>query len=650
MSGYKAALLGTVVWCVSVPAFAETETHEVAAVVVTGTRSQSGIPLDQLGSSITVIDSEEMRNRQVRVVSDVLRDVPGVSVGRAGAVGNLTQVRIRGSEANHVLVLVDGVEVSDPFMGEFDFATILADDVARLEVLRGQQSAIYGSDAIAGVINYMIPSGAEAAGNRLRLEGGSFGTYGAAARIAGVREKLDYVLSAAMQYADGFATATHGNRHISSDLANAGLKLAYAAGDTLSVRGGLRWTHTKADSNGQDYASGLIVDTPGSYSTAQNQYAHLVISYAPQGARWGQQFTVQGVRAERDQYARSGRTGGGKGSRFKASYVADYERQIGELEHRLSLAADYEREHFRNTGPYSPHGADLTARSISNYGVVAQYDVVSDGGYGGGLAVRQDHNDHFRDATTYRLHSFWDVSSTVRLRAAAGTGIKNPGQTELFGYNASAYPFVGNPNLKPERSQGWEIGTDLDWQGGAYQLGLTYFNARLKDEIYGIYGADPQLCATAQDVPSSCQTTGNRDTVSRQSGIEVFGRAILDRNALLHGTYTYLDAKENGVQEIRRPRHIASANLTFHAPGQRGQATVTVRYNGKTKDTDFSAYPARTVTLDQFVLLNLSGSWRVNDTVELFARVENLLDQDYQEVLNYRGGGRGAYAGIRLQF
>ncbi len=162
------------------PAFAQDE------VVVTATRANEGTRADLLGASFTILQPIDIEQRQTRYVSDILRDVPGISVSRSGSLGSFTQIRMRGAEANHTLVLIDGMEASDPYYGEFDFATLIADDIARVEILRGQQSALYGSDAIGGVINYITLSGKESPGARVRVEGGSFGTQEAAARYAGV--------------------------------------------------------------------------------------------------------------------------------------------------------------------------------------------------------------------------------------------------------------------------------------------------------------------------------------------------------------------------------------------------------------------------------------------------------------------------------
>ncbi|MCP4028222.1 MAG: TonB-dependent receptor, partial [Sphingomonas sp.] len=165
------------------PAPAQT-TDDDSAIVVTGIRSTvTPLRADQIGGSVTLLDADALDQRQTRTVSDILRDVPGVAVSR---IPGQTQVRLRGAEANHTLVLIDGIEVSDPYAGEFDFGTLIADDVARVEVLRGQQSAIYGSDAIGGVIQYITLTGREAPGISARIEGGSFGTVNTAARIAGV--------------------------------------------------------------------------------------------------------------------------------------------------------------------------------------------------------------------------------------------------------------------------------------------------------------------------------------------------------------------------------------------------------------------------------------------------------------------------------
>jgi vitamin B12 transporter len=633
-------------------AFAADAVKPVEDLIITGTRDTEGVQADKIGSSVTVITAQQFEDRQVRIVSDVLRDIPGVAVSRTGAVGNLTQVRIRGTEGNHVLTLIDGIKASDPFFGEFDWATLLADDVARVEVLRGQQSAIYGSDAIGGVINYITPTGRDMPGMRLRVEGGSEGTYGGAARVAGNTNGLDYVFNAGSQNTDGYVVAPGGSRKIGSELLAASAKLAYEITPHLKVRAVGRVTDTDADTNGQSFSPpGFATDSPGSDTKAVSKYGFLGADYDLMDGRWTHSVSVQGVDATRDNETGFVRTGGDKGTRLKASYATTFRIDAGELTHKFTGAYDYERETYQNTNPPGAFNADTTKRAVKNNGFVGQYDLTVADRAGVGAAVRYDDNDVFDSATTYRVQGFFKVSDMIRLRAATGTGIKSPSQTELFGFNASAFPFVGNPNLKPERSEGWEAGADFKFDDGRVRLGATYFDSTLKDEIFSVFGAPIALCTRPGfPVPTSCSTTGNRPTDSTQKGVELFADAQLSEAFTLDASYTHLDAKENGVKEIRRPPNLGSVNLTWHAPGDRASVTATVRYNGDMTDSDFSAFPTRTVTLKAYTLVNLAASVKVNDTIEVFGRAENLANEKYQEVYGFQTPGLAAYGGVRLRF
>lgn len=622
----------------------------VEDVVVTATRAPGGLDEDQIAGSLTVITAQQMEERQTRLVSDVLRDVPGVAVNRTGAIGGQTQVRIRGTEGNHVLTLIDGIKASDPFLGEFDYATLLADDVSRIEVLRGQQSALYGSDAIGGVINYITPTGAEDPGIRVRAEAGSMNTLGGAVRVGGVQGGLDYVISAGYQSTDGYPVATLGTRDIGSTLKSLAVKLAYPVGDHLKLRGVYRHTETDADVNGQDFGTtGFVLDSPGSSTKIDSTYGAAIADVSLLDDKWLSSVQIQGVDATRNTIDDFVRDGGDKGKRLKELVTTSYKLTSGQLTHTFTLAYDHERESYENTNPPGPFNADTTRRSVQNDGYVGEYDLAVGEVAGVHGAVRYDQNDFFDNATTYRIEGFYRLSDAVRLRAAAGSGIKGPSQTELFGFNAGAFPFVGNPNLKPERSQGWEVGADFALMQGRARLGATWFDATLHDEIFSIFGAAPALCARpGQPPPSSCSTTGNEPTDSTQKGVELFANARLSDAVSLDAAYTYLDAKQDGVEEVRRPKNLASVNLTWTAPGDKGSVTLTARYNGEMTDEEFATFS--TVTLKAYTLVNLSGAYNLTNHVELFARVENLLDENYFEVFNYRTPGRAAYGGVRLKF
>jgi len=648
------------------PAFAE-EAGAVDEVIVTGTRAADGINADRIGSSVTVITSEQMKDRQVRIVADVLRDVPGFAVSRTGAVGGQTQVRVRGTEANHVLTLIDGIEASDPFLGEFDYATLLGDDVSRIEILRGAQSALYGSDAIAGVINYITPTAKDAPGGSLRVEFGSQGTLGGAARYAIEKGPFDLVVNGAMQSTDGYVTQTlpGGRRKIGSELQSFSAKAGYQVTENFRLRGVLRYSDTHAETNNSASGRG-IVDSPGTYYDAKSLAYFVGGDLKLLDGAWTHSLSYQGVDAERDSYSARVRSGGNDGVRKKASYVTTYRLRTGALTHLLTGAVDWEKETFQNTSPASA-GADTKRRSIKNTGLVAQYDLQIGEVAGIGGAVRHDDNDFFANATTWKVQGFYRVNDAIRLRAAGGTGIKNPSQTELFGYNATGpFPFRGNPNLKPEKSEGWEAGVDLSLIDGRLLLGATYFDARLEDEIFSYFGGGG-LPATCPVPPAGTSTTCNRTSDSKQHGVELFATAQLLPELTVSGSYTDLNAKEAGLEEIRRAPHIGSANVTWKPLDGRATVNLNVRYNGRQLDSNFSGvnapFPASLakvkpatganagkVVLPSFTLVNLDASYDLADGLEVFGRIENLTDEDYYEVFGFPAPGRTATVGARVKF
>ena len=622
-------------------------------IVVSASRSGEGIPVDQLGASVTVLDAAALDQRQTRMVSDILRDVPGVAVSRTGAIGGFTQVRLRGSESNHVLVLIDGIEAADPYQGEYDFGSLIADPSARIEVLRGQQSSLYGSDAIGGVIHYITPSGAEAPGFNLRAEGGSFDTLDMGTRVAGVSGDLDYAISGAYHHTGGYPTARNGVRDVGSDVLGASTRLTWQPSEHFKLTGVGRYSYTRAEANESedDAASPLFghaVDSPGVSFDNQAFYGLLSAEVLALDGRWSNSLSGQIADFTRRGYAPpvpgapSVIESGNKGQRMKGSFVSSLRLGSDRFSHRLTAAVDAERESFRNTAPGSgsPFDAFTGERHTDNLGFVVQYELLAMEALSLGASIRHDDNDRFDDATTYRVQGSYALPTGTRIRGAWGTGVKNPGYYELFGFFDGEY--IGNPNLQPERSEGWEVGLEQSFGGGAATLGLTYFGSRLEDEIF-----------TTFPPPDFVATPANLATLSKQHGVEAFLAARLGRQFRVDAAYTYLNADENGVAEVRRPKHVGSFNATFIGADERFSGTVTVRYNGKAIDVAFIDpvffIPTR-VTLDDFVLVNLGAEFKLRPNVSITGRVENLLDQDYEEVFSFATPGLAAYAGAQVRF
>jgi vitamin B12 transporter len=645
----KKTVISLLALAAAMPAYAQTDSDKPAdtktgdEIIVTATRSGEGVKADQLGGSATVIDDAALNQRETRIVSDVLRDVPGVAVNRQ--MGGLTQVRIRGTEGNHVLVLIDGIEAADPYQGEFDFGTLIADADARIEVLRGQQSSLYGSDAIGGVIHYITLSGAEAPGFSARAEGGSFGTLDGTARAAGASGAFDYAFSGSYYHTDGTPTARGGTRNVGLDNAGLSTKLNWKPSDAFKLTGVLRYSYTDADTNNSESNTaspkfGLAVDSPGAHFTNTALYGLLSAEVTALDGRWTNTLSGQFADSTRKGYTAAGFDNGDKGQRYKGSFVSSLRFGTDKIVHRLTAAVDVEREQFQNTSPFPLAFAFNGRRSTDNVGVVGEYELNVGDAFSFGASVRHDENNRFADPTTYRAQASYTLPTGTRLRGAYGTGVKNPGYYELFGYSDGKY--IGNPNLKPEESEGWEAGIDQSLADGNITLGATWFDSTLKDEIF-----------TTFPPPLFIATPGNRTTDSKQHGFELFASARPFPQLRIDAAYTYLKARENGVEEVRRPGDMASVNATLSSKDQRFSGTLTVRYNGRMTDITFTDPTFATspiVTLKAYTLVNLNASYKVTDNISVFGRVENLLDTDYEEVFSFTTPGRAAYGGVRVRF
>jgi len=611
-------------------------------ILVTASRSGDAVRVDQLGASVTVLDADALEQRQTRIVSDILRDVPGFAVSRTGAIGGFTQIRVRGSESNHVLVLIDGIKASDPFQGEYDFGTLIADEDARIEVLRGQQSALFGSDAIGGVIQYVTLTGAEAPGIRLRAEGGSFGTVSGGARVAGVTGDLDYALSSSYYGTRGSPTARGGTRDVGSDNAGASAKLIWnPAGGDFHLTAVGRYSLTDADQNNSEFDTtsplfGYTIDSPGVHYRNQAFYGLVRAELGLLDGRWTNALTGQFADTTRKGYTAFGLDSGDKGRRYKGSFESAIRFGTDGLKHRVTAAVDVEREEFQNITP-SPF-VFQGWRHTDNVGLVGQYELLAGDAFSFGASIRRDLNDRFDDATTWRVQSSYTFPEGTRVRAAYGTGVKNPGYYELYGFSDGRY--IGNPNLKPEKSKGWEVGIEQEFADGRATIGATWFDNRLEDEIFTTFPA-----------PDFIATPANRTSDSKQRGLELFVAARPIPQLRIDAAYTYLHAREDGAAEVRRPKHIGSINVTVLDPGGRFSTTLTARYNGRQDDvafTDPSFLPVR-VSLQEYVLVNLSAEYRLTPSISLYGRVENLFDEKYEEIFSYVGQGRGAYAGVRVR-
>lgn len=609
--------------------------------------SRTAVEAKEVGSAVTVITRQDIERRQVRYVSDVLRSVPSLSVNRSGSFGGQTQVRIRGAEGNHTLVVIDGVEANDPLSdSEFDFASLLADDIERIEVLRGPQSAIWGSDSIGGVINIVTRRGIEGFRAHGAAEGGSFGTWRLNAGVRGGNEKLRGSLAGTFLHTDGINIAVNGDEKdaYENGTLNATADLDVTENLSFSLNG--RYTRTDTQFDEQDFAvpatptQGLVVDSDNESDFEQifgRAQARLLLF----DGQWEQILGTGYTRADRDNFANGATTSETTGSKTKLDYQSSFffdTPSFANADHTLTFYAEREHEDFRNRSAGSP--AANQDRDTTDYGFVGEYRVgLWDQLFLSG-AVRHDDNERFENATTWRATAAWVVPETgTRLHGSYATGVTNPTFFELFGFDPGM--FAGNPDLEPEKSDGWDIGVEQTFLDERLVVDVTYFEADLRDEIVTVFPA-----------PTFVATPVNQTGTSDRRGVELTMNARVTADFDLGGSFTWLDAEDpDGRAEVRRPEFLASLNANYRFLDDRANVNLSADYNGRMVDNEFIfATPESRVWLEDFVLVNLAAAYRLTDRVELFGRIENLLDEDYQEVFSFDTPGIGAYAGVRLTF
>ncbi|MCG5244066.1 TonB-dependent receptor plug domain-containing protein [Azospirillum doebereinerae] len=614
-----------------VPVLAQEATRStlLALPPLSVTANRVATPAAETGSALTVITGEELERRQTRILSDALREVPGVAVNRTGPMGSLTQIRIRGSEGNQTLVIVDGIEMNDPSSGsEYDFANLLAGDVERVEVLRGPQSALYGSDAVGGVVNIVTRRGKGPLAVKAAVEGGSFGTAAGRASLATGNDRYDLSVSGQGVLSDGVSVADKRRGNPEKDgYRNGTLAGNFAVRPTGNSEIGVVGRYTRFRTDGDDFVGGRGAVDSGTDTTGEQYFGRIQGKAAFFDGRWEHIVGLSYGNQQRD-YRNSAKlvTSRYEGRKTKADYQTNLTLNTGPAEHVLTAAIEHEDEKAISKSSFANFD-----RSIGTTGLVGQYKL--------GLfdrltltgSVRHDDNDLFRDATTWRTTAAYLVEATdTKLRASYGTGVKNPTLFELYGYTAT---FRGNPNLKPEKGRGWDAGFDQPLWGKRASVDATWFNQRIRDQITG-------TGTSAINLPGEARVRG------AELGLSV---EPVD-GLLLRGSYTLTDGVDSSGNElVRRPKQLASLNVNYRFLDDRANANLGIVYNGRTSDWAYDAfYNRQVVNLAPYTLVNLSGSYKLTEQVDVFGRVENLFDRHYQEVWTYGTPGRAGYVGLRL--
>ena len=596
-----------------------------AEIVVTASRS----PQEQADTpaSSAVVEHERIDRLGVPLVGSLLRQTPSAAVSASGPAGSLTEVRIRGSEANHTLLFIDGIRANDPAAGNTPrFELLNADLASRVEIVRGPQSALWGSEALGGVVAVDGLAG-DLPGYSASVEAGSFG-FGRATASAAVRAG-DASLAGALgwQRATGIDSFSgqgdkDGYRNLSGRLRGAwsvapGVEIGAAA---LSLNG-------RTEYDGIDLLTFVHSDT---LDVTRNRLAA--------GRLWGrfgqadeglQLIVATSVLASSNRNLLDGeelnRT---NGERWTASGQFEYRFATGALAHTAIVALEHDREKFR-ARDLLYGGLTDQDRKRTHDAITAEWRAEAPLGVLD-FAVRNDRFSAFEDSTTLRVSALARLWPGWSLAASYGEGIAQPTFFDLYGFFPGSY--VGNPALRPERSRGIE--GSLRYSGRALRASLTAYRQRLRDEI-------------VED--STFTSTVNSPGTSYRSGVEAELAWSWSERLRLTANYAYLKATQPGFQgqsrELRRPAH--SGSLVLDGRLQRWSYGASLSYVGAHLDRQ-EVTPYAVVRLASYLLAGARLSYRLTPAVELFARASNLLDDEYRDAVDYRTEGRGLFAGVRL--
>lgn len=627
------------------------ESGDEAPETIVVTASRIPIASEQAGASFTVLDEEYLDRRQALTVEELLRGTPGVAVSRSGVLGSFSQIRMRGAEANHTLVMLDGIEIADPALGgELDFSHFLAANLRRIEIVRGPLSALWGSDAVAGAINLI--SAPEEFGRSLTTsaEAGQFNTRkGALSGSAGgdgwgVGVSLDHLSS------DGQNISRSGDEDDGYRNNTGHVVARFDPSGQISLRLIARRSQSENQFDATSFLSGVPADSDSSTKRIHT-VAGLQGLASTSGGRWTHRASLTHTGSENRNFASGSETGETSGDKFHLSYQSTlllprFARNNGDggVSPSITVGLGHEREDYLQRAAASFFGdpnRDLSTRSTE---ALAEFRLDAKGDWAAAAALRFDRNSDYDDAVSWRVSALKHLGLGVGLHAAYGIGVKNPTFIERFGYFSS---FIGNPDLIPESSRGWELGVRYGSRARRVTGSITWFSERLEDEINGF----------VFDPASGGFTAGNRAGVSRRRGLELQGRASILSQLTLAGAYTWLRSREPApgetmVQELRRPRHSGNLNAHYEFADPEIGINLNLAYTGEQPDIFYPPWPnpSRRVSLDSFLLASLTATWQATSRVRWHIRAENLGDTRFEEVYGFRGPGRSIHLGVQFSF
>jgi len=665
----RAALIAVALPCAFAPG---ARADELPEIVVTADRVEE--PIGQTGASVTVISGAEVEKLGTKGLADVLRGVAGLDVVESGGVGAVTQVALRGSSPGETLVLIDGVRIGNPSStdGSVDFGNLSAVDIERIEILRGPQSALYGSDAMGGVINIITRKGGKTAHRSVTVEAGSYGTISTRATMSGGDDNWTYSLGVDALHADGFPRYGYRiDQPLSQLLPYTNPPLPPLPADDPTDKGGAsgRFSYRVSEAVSVDagfavFGNALRFDNPyaefpsdvfSHYNVSQTLIADGFVraNVDAFGGLLHSQLTVFSNVTDTNIWETEAcyddvafvtfncRTGY-RGVRYGAEYQGDL--KLGAFG-ALTFGARTETETASTSQSPNPDDGSFTpirAQQATN-SVFAEHRLTLADRLDLTLGGRIDAIEEGQTFATYRATAAYRIDETgTKLRASVGTGDKAATLYQRF----SPY---GDPTLAPEQSFGFDAGIDQKLFNDRFTASATVFDTRYRDLIAF---AEVPSCTLAQDSLGGCYYNVGR---AETKGVELSADAALIPDTWrARASYTYLDARDldagaadpdAGLQLYRRPRNKGQLSLIYDGVAKL-ELEARLTLVGSRLDVDENTFPTSNATLSPYAKLDLLASYKFNDNFAMFGRIENVTDARYEEVYDYGTAGRSYYAGM----
>lgn len=614
--------------------------HEI---VVTATRLET--PAREIASSVTVLTREKLEQSKKATVIEVLQEVLGVSIIQNGPPGAAASVFIRGANSEHTLILMDGVELNDPISPSrsFDLAHLTLDNVERIEILRGPQSTLYGSDALGGVVNIITKKGQGKPKFSLSSVAGSYGTIISSAGINGSTERMQYSFGTSYFRSDGFSAAStnyEGNEEKDGyrNLTIWG-RLGFRLSDNLDVDLILRTLNTQIDI---DNAGGAQGDDPNNVQDYNALFIKAEIRNLMLNNRWELKLGLSLVDYDRqhenptdEAHLLDSDNGFFKSKLFKIDWQNNF---FLHETNTFTLGIDYQREQgeseYNSDGIWGPFSSIFPSRRAHVTGFYLQDQIRLANQFFATVGLRLDDHSQFGSALTYRFAPAFFIEATqTKFRATYGTAFKSPSLYQLYAPGTLLGP-IGNAELNPEKSIGWDIGVEQQLLGGKVLLAVTYFYNDYKDLINF-------------DFLQGYINIGKAES----KGTEILIQARPFDDMSFNATYTRTEAKDKDTDTdlLRRPKQKFSASLNYNFQ-KKANINLTFIRIGEQDDMDFSTWPSTRLTLPSYSLLNAAVSFNFASNFQIFFRMDNIFNEEYEMVKGYGTPGFSVYGGVNLTF